>query len=196
VLSSFRIHRFFAVLYFLMTGRQTGQVSMGKGCELRFFVDDAQPTDSIDHHWTQTSYDGEPESWVPVIGNHYVLSGRIAFSLDGKESVLTSADPALFIPRLHAHGFHFFPGEAASFTERTNPAGDFKERFFEDIFEKGQPTLISAIRAFYDGDTYMALPGGIGLLDELFTTVVGGAAKWWYPRKTVVPSIGIAAAIE
>lgn len=122
----------------------------------------------------------------------HVLSGRISFSLDGKESVLTPADPPLFIPRLHVHGFHFFAGEAASFTERTNPAGDFKERFFADIFEAGQPTFVSVMRAFYDGDTYMALPGGIGLVDEVYTTVVGGVAKWMYPKKTAMPSVGLA----
>jgi len=49
------------------------------------------------------------------------------------------------------------------------------------------------MRSFYDGDTYMALPGGIQLLDEAFTTVVGGVLKWMYPRKAVVPSGGTVA---
>ncbi|KAK5680080.1 hypothetical protein LTS10_008030 [Elasticomyces elasticus] len=185
-----------------MTGRETGHVPMGKGCVIRFHVDDNQPTDSVDHHWAETSYDGQPGSWVPVVGSHWhkhhdeymhVTRGRVAFSMDGKDAVLTPSDPPLFIPRLHVHGFNFFAGEAAAFTERTNPAGDFKERFFGDIFEAGQPTFVSVMRSFYDGDTYMALPGGIQLLDEAFTTVVGGVLKWMYPRKAVVPSGGTVA---
>ncbi|KAK5156763.1 hypothetical protein LTS14_004976 [Recurvomyces mirabilis] len=182
----------------MSTERESGQVPMGKGCLMRFMVNDSIPTDSIDHHFTLTSYDGKPESWVPVIGSHWhkyhdeymqVFHGRIAFTMDGKETILTPLSERLYIPRLHVHSFKFFPGEAASFTEKTNPAGDFKESFFEDIFELGQPTFATAMRSFYDGDTYVALPGGIKVLDEAYTTVVGRFMKWMYPRqKTVLPS--------
>jgi len=169
---------------------------------MRFLVDDTRPTDSIDHHWSQTFYDGQPGSWVPVIGSHWhkhhdeymrVTQGRISFTMDGKEVILTPSNPPLHIPRLHVHGFSFFAGEAAAFTERTDPPGTFKEDFFTDIFEGGEPTFSSAMRSFYDGDTYMALPGGIKLFDQVFITIVGGVAKWMYPRKTVLPSASTAA---
>ncbi|KAK5113198.1 hypothetical protein LTR62_003534 [Meristemomyces frigidus] len=122
-----------------------------------------------------------------------VTQGRIAFHLDGKETILTPESGVLFISRLHVHGFKFFAGEAAVFTEKTDPGGDFKESLFEDM--QGPPTFITALRSFYDGDTYMALPGGIKLLDEAFITVVGGIVKWMYPRKkkVVVPSASITA---
>jgi mannose-6-phosphate isomerase-like protein (cupin superfamily) len=135
-----------------------------KGCIMRFMLNDNVPEDSIDHHWTQTSYDGKPDSWVPVVGSHWhkhhneymgVLSGRIALTLDGETTILKAGDSPLFIPRLHVHSFKFFAGEPATFTEKTNPAGSFKEAFFEDIFEAGEPTLVTAMRAFYDGDTYV-----------------------------------------
>ncbi|KAK3070466.1 hypothetical protein LTR53_010422 [Teratosphaeriaceae sp. CCFEE 6253] len=184
-----------------MPERETGRLSMSEGCQLRFFIDDTQPPDSINHHWAQTSYDGAPGSWVPVIGSHWhkhhdeymnVLSGRLTFTMDDQTLILTPADPVLHIPRLHPHGFSFFPGEAAEFSERTDPPETLKEDFFRDIFEEGQPTFGSAMRAFYDGDTYPALPVGSRLLDQAYITVVGAVAKWMYPRrKAVLPSAGM-----
>jgi hypothetical protein len=120
-----------------------------------------------------------------------VLTGRITFRIDGKEVILTPSDPPLHIPRLHVHGFKFFAGEPASFSERTDPAGEFKEDFFYDIFEDGQPTFLTAMRSFYDGDTYPAL--GPKWLDVAYISVVGRLAKWWYPRKRAVPSAAAAA---
>lgn len=166
-------------------------------------VDDTKPTDSIDHHWAQTSYDGEPDSWVPVIGRHWhkhhdeymqVQSGRIAFTLDDEHVVLTPEAGVLHIPKLHVHGFKFFAGEPTTFTERTDPAGEFKEKFFNDLLEHGSPTFATAMRSFYDGDTYVACPGGIKLVDEVVTTVLGGIMKLLYPMKSaVVPSDSAAA---
>lgn len=170
---------------------------------MRFVTDPSQPLDSINHHWAETSYDGQPGSWVPEIGRHWhkhhdeymqVLSGRIAFTLDSESVILTPESGVLHIPKWHVHGFKFFEGEATSFTEKTDPPGDFKEAFFGDLFAEGQISFTTAMRAFYDGDTYVALPGGIKIVDEAFTTVVGGVMKWMYPRKAaVIPSSSAAA---
>lgn len=170
---------------------------------MRFMVDESKPADSIEHHWSQTTYDGQPGSWVIEIGDHWhkhhdeymkVLEGRITFRLDGKEVVLTPADPPFHIARLRVHGFKFFEGERTTLKESTDPAGEFKEDFFNDIFEDGMPNFFTAMRAFYDGDTYVALPGAIKFLDQAVTIVLGGFAKWWHPRKRpALPSMGTSA---
>lgn len=168
-------------------------------------IDDTKPTDSIDHHWAETSYDGQPDSWVPEIGRHWhkyhdeymqVLSGRLAFTLDSESIVLTPESGVLHIPKLHVHGFKFFAGEAASFTEKTDPPGNFKEDFFGDLFEEGQLTFASTMRASYDGDTYVETPGGFKVVDQVVMSVVGGLMKFMYPRKGVVLPSSSAAAME
>ncbi|KAK5136022.1 hypothetical protein LTR08_004276 [Meristemomyces frigidus] len=173
------------------------------GCAIRFMVDDTKPTNTTDHHWAETSYDGKLDSWIPDIPRHWhkhhdeymqVLSGRIAFTLDSESVILTPEMGVLHIPRLHVHGFKFFAGEAAAFTEKTDPPGDFKQEFFEDIFEAGQPTFATSMRAFYDGDTYLECPGGFSMVDVVVTTVIGAAMTYLYPRKgAVVPSGSVAA---
>lgn len=60
-----------------------------------------------------------------------VLEGRMKFTLDGKEKVLSAGDPTLLIPRGHVHSITSFKGERARFTEKTVPAGDFKALFFQ-----------------------------------------------------------------
>jgi hypothetical protein len=63
-------------------------------------------------------------------------------------------------------------GERVRFTERTQPSGTFKAHFFQDLFQNGMPSFPLAMRVFYDGDTFVALPGGFKWLDyavrELF----------------------------
>lgn len=45
------------------------------------------------------------------------------------------------------------------------------------------------MRSFYDGDTYVHLPGPLGYLDEPFMMVAGGLARWIAPAKpTLVKS--------
>ena len=87
------------------------------------------------------------------------------------------------ISRLHVHGFIVCAGEAATFTEKIEPAGDFKEKVFDDNLDEGQPTFFNPMRAFYDRDTYTALPGGLKAADEVATKILGSFAKWWHPRK-------------
>ncbi|KIV98838.1 uncharacterized protein PV09_09409 [Verruconis gallopava] len=176
----------------MATGRLTGQLALGKGCTIKFFVDESQPADSIDQRWSEVHYDGEPDSWVPEIGLHWhkhhdelmkVLFGRVEFTLDGRTVVLTPEDEPLRIPRRHVHSFKFIKGEAATFTERTDPAGLFKQAFFEDLLDGGGITLINALRAFYRGDTYVALPGNIQMVDQAFIWGVGAVAAFFFPQK-------------
>jgi len=100
-----------------------------------------------------------------------VLSGRLKFYVEGKEIILSEGDPPLTIRRGTVHGFAVIKGESMSFKEKTNPAGEFKHLFFQHIFQGGSsPTFALVIRAFYDGDTYISLPGNIKLLDRIVST--------------------------
>ena len=69
------------------------------------------------------------------------------------------------------------------FREKTNPPGDFKERFFENVADSGDFNVIDTLRAAFEGDTYLHLPYSFGLLDELFTLVGGAMAKFLFPQK-------------
>lgn len=58
-------------------------------------------------------------------------------------------------------------GERVRFTERTQPAGTFKAHFFQDLFQAGPPGFLMVMRVFYDGDTFVSLPGGFKIVDYL-----------------------------
>ncbi len=54
------------------------------------------------------------------------------------------------------------------FTERTVPTGTFKALFFQDLFRSptpAMPSFLMVMRVFYDGDTFVALPGGFKAVD-------------------------------
>ena len=163
---------------------------------MRFFVDHSQPADSLNHHWTQTSYDGKPESDLLQIPKHWhkhhdefmeVIEGRMTFYLEGKgEVILSAGDPVLKIPRWYVHAFQAFPGEPVTFKEYTNPPGDYKETFFRDFFQKPSPSFLMAMRAFYDGDTYVGLPGNLKIIDQVFMNLVGTIARAFAPAKLVL----------
>lgn len=157
-----------------------------------FKIDDSQPLDSIHHHWTETLYDGEPDSLVPVVPSHWhkyhdeimeVTRGRVEFTADGNSTILTPGDPPIVIPRWHVHGFSFFKGEPATVKEKTDPTGEFKENFFENIYDDGESHVISLLRGCYHGDAYLSLPGGFKLLDQVFMNVAGGIASYFFPQK-------------
>ena len=59
-------------------------------------------------------------------------------------------------------------GTYARFIERTVPTGTFKALFFQDLFQRpGIPSFLMVMRAFYDGDAFVSLPGGFKWLDYL-----------------------------
>jgi len=168
-------------------------------------IDDTKPKDSLDYHWTETSYDGKPGSWAPDILDHWhkyhdehmrVLTGHITFRANGKQVTLSKHDGVLVIPRLHVHGFKFAEGEPTVLMEKTDPPGDFKEDFFSNAFDTvdGRPTFVSMMRAMYEGDTYVALPGGFKVVEEGWTMLVGSVVKWMYPRtRPAIPSVSMPA---
>lgn len=164
---------------------------------MKFMYDESKSKDTVGQNWSEVFYDGKPDSWVLEIGNHWhkyhaeymeVTQGRVKFSLDGKEVVLDADSGPLLIPRYAVHGFKFFKGEPTILKEFTDPAGSFKQEFFEDLFYTGPISNLSflqVVRVFYDGDTYIALPGNIRILDQLFTWTVGYIASWIVQGKAV-----------
>ncbi len=163
-----------------------------QGSKLVFTVDDSKPEDSVDHMQMEQSYDGLPDSTVPYVPPHWhknhdeymhVTQGRVEFTLDGKSVISKPDDPVLFIPRGHVHSISGFKGEASTFVEWTMPAGDFKQLFFEDLLDDGHLSMLTAWRAFYYGDTCLALPGGFKLVDQAVTYGLGWTASWLFPQK-------------
>ena len=157
-----------------------------------FKIDDSQPPDSLQSHWSEVHYDGHPNSWVPEIPPHWhkhhdehmlVTRGSVEFTATGKPVILKGGDEMLTIPRMVTHGFKVVKGEATVFKEFTTPPGDFKEAFFEDLLDEGRITLGSALRAAYYGDTHFGLPGGFKVLEQAVTVGFGGLAAWVWPQR-------------
>ena len=112
-----------------------------------------------------------------------VIKGRVKLSHKGKTIIAKAGDDKYVIPRMDAHGFKFFKGEATILKEFTDPAGDFKEKFFEDLLDDGNINTIAAIRAGYYGDTYFALPGSFKLFEQAVTLGVGSVVAFFWPQK-------------
>ena len=113
----------------------------------------------------------------------HVIQGRVQFSHKGLTVTLTAGDDEYVIPRMDTHGFSFFKGEPTVLKEFTDPTGDFKENFFEDLLDDGDFNAISALRAGYYGDTYFAMPGNIKMLEQAVTLGVGGIVAYFWPQK-------------
>ena len=157
-----------------------------------FKADKSKHTTSTEHRWTEVIYDALPDSWVPSVPAHWhknhdeyvqVLTGRMELIVNGKSTIVKAGDPPIFIERLHVHASNFFKGEATTVKESTNPAGDFKAVFFENLLDDGTLNMVSMLRACYDGDTYLSLPGGLQWMDAAFVSVAGGFARWMWPQQ-------------
>ncbi|OJJ02996.1 hypothetical protein ASPVEDRAFT_889447 [Aspergillus versicolor CBS 583.65] len=149
---------------------------LATGCELRFFTETntAEHLDSdsppSQHYYTELTYDGDVNSKVFEIPLHWHKAG----------------DEPIFIPRYHLHGLKCLPGVKMKIREWTIPGGRFKERFFRDAFEFGNPPpFLHIMRVSWDGDNYPSLPGNIKFLDQMFVLIFGGLAKLVMPAKTV-----------
>lgn len=40
-------------------------------------------------------------------------------------------------------------------------------RFFNDLLDNGSPGFLHTLRVFYDGDTYISLPGNFKFVDQI-----------------------------
>ena len=113
-------------------------ITLGKGCQMRIFKSHSSSTETDDtpDQWVETSYNGDPSSWLLSVPPHWhefhdeymkVLSGKMEFTLEGKTIVLSETDDELCIERGKVHGFTAIKGVKVVFRERTAPSGRFKE---------------------------------------------------------------------
>ncbi|KAI0202413.1 hypothetical protein F4808DRAFT_421540 [Astrocystis sublimbata] len=165
-------------------------LGVGKGITMNITMDESEPEDSINRYAMDTICTGEetlnvPPHWHKEHSEYLsVIQGRIELTLNGDTVILSPGDPALLVPRRAIHSFVSFAGERVVLRERPDPAGLYKAMFFNDILSTGTfGGFWHILRAFYDGDTYIALPLHSQFLDELFMAVFGRIAHLIAPRK-------------
>ncbi|KIM93742.1 hypothetical protein OIDMADRAFT_21493 [Oidiodendron maius Zn] len=165
-------------------------LNVGKGQTMEITVNESEPEDSIDRYVMDTVCTGEEALEIPPHWhkNHQeflsVIEGRVEITLDGKTTLMKAGDPAVLVPRRAVHSVKGFKGERLIFREKPDPAGIYKALFFNDVFSKGGfGGVWHTLRAFYDGDAYLALPLHSQLIDQAFVSVLGGIAHLFISKK-------------
>ncbi|KAK2589866.1 hypothetical protein QQS21_012457 [Conoideocrella luteorostrata] len=165
-------------------------LEVGKGQTMEIKINESEPEDSIDRWAMDTISTGKevvdlPPHWHKNHQEHItVLEGRLEVTLGGEKSVVKAGDSPILVERRVVHSFKSFKGEKVIFREQPDPAGDYKALFFKDVFSKGGfGGVFHTLRAFYDGDSYLALPLGSRAVDQAFLAVFGGLAHAFGPRK-------------
>ncbi|KAI1409704.1 hypothetical protein F5Y13DRAFT_169300 [Hypoxylon sp. FL1857] len=165
-------------------------LGVGKGIKMDIKVNEAEPEDSINRYLMDTICTGEealniPPHWHKDHAEHLsVLEGRMEITLNGDKFVLKAGDPAVLVPRRAPHSIKGFIGERLVFRERPDPAGMYKAMFFNDVFSTGKfGNFWHLLRAFYDAETYVALPFYFQFFDEAFITIFGGIAHLFAPPR-------------
>ncbi|KAH7010741.1 hypothetical protein B0J12DRAFT_751381 [Macrophomina phaseolina] len=168
-------------------------LSLGKGFWLDLKVDPEAPVDAVYKYAMDFTCDGgedsvlfeNPPHWHEHHTEHItILEGSALVTVEGKTSRVHSGDPECVVPATQVHSIKSIRGEKMVLRESPEPAGLYKAQFFHDFFSSGTyPGFWHALRAFYNGDTYIALPGNIKLLDKAFILVFGGIAKLFITPK-------------
>ena len=161
---------------------------------MNFYLDDSKPEGHVERYFSLTTREADADDTLTEVPRHWhkhhdeymsCTEGHIELYLDGNTAVAKPGDPPVFIERRKVHGFKFPRGEKAILKEYTQPTGEFKQLFFEDIFSDWG--FWNATRGFADGDAYMALPGPFRWLDEVYAFVIGALARFVNPRAGEAP---------
>ncbi|KAF2825527.1 hypothetical protein CC86DRAFT_371161 [Ophiobolus disseminans] len=164
------------------------------GCLLRIFVDDSKAGSSVDHRWTETTWEGKgslfsvPLHWHQYHDEHLeVLQGELDIYYDGSWHRTSPADGNIVVKRTKVHGFRGISGKRMVLKEAVDPVGDYKEAFFRDLSQPSSSKVLLAFRAFYDWDTYPSIGNGWSplWLDQLVVILIGGFAKLIVPKKVM-----------
>ncbi|KAH8812719.1 hypothetical protein F5884DRAFT_315683 [Xylogone sp. PMI_703] len=167
-------------------------ITVGKGSHMRIFIDHSKSVQDVGRNWCETTYDGMEGSDIVAVPGHWhkhhdeileVTEGQMKFFVNGKEIIVRAGDEPLIVPRGTVHSFTVIKGVRVTFVEKNAPPGEYKALFFQDMFQASSPGLLMALRVFYEGDTYIALPGNIKILDQAFMKVFGFIAKGFVPPK-------------
>lgn len=168
-----------------------------------FYRDDSAPENSKERYYSHTICEGGPDSLVLKVPAHWhrhhdeymtCLEGEIELLLDGRTSTAKPGDDEVFIERTRVHGFTFPKGRRTVLQERTSPTGEFKQRFFEDVFGLEGMSFWSMMRGFADGDTFIAMTP-FRWLDVVFMAVLGLVARIVKPREGGVMPMSIAPSV-
>jgi len=161
---------------------------------MTFYLDESKPEGHVERYYSLTTRETDADGTLAEVPRHWhkhhdeymsCVEGQIELYLDGNTVTAKPGDPAVFIERRKVHGFKFPKGEKAVLKEMTQPTGEFKQRFFEDILANWG--FWNAMRGFADGDTYVALPGPFQWLDEVYMCVIGLLVKLIHPRTGDAP---------
>ena len=159
-----------------------------------FYLDESKSEGHVERYFSLTTREADADETLTEVPRHWhkyhdeymaCTEGHVELYLDGNTVIAKPGDPAVFIERRKVHGFKFPKGEKAVLKEMTQPTGEFKQRFFEDILSAWG--FWNAMRGFADGDTYVALPGPFRWLDEVYMFVIGALVKVVNPRKGEAP---------
>ncbi|KAI9151466.1 hypothetical protein HJFPF1_08668 [Paramyrothecium foliicola] len=168
-------------------------LTYGPGVTLEVKIDESEPETSVDRYAAELHSDEGDDVAQFYVPPHWhknhtermtVVEGRLEIVLDGKKILLKAGDAPVLIPPRAVHSLRGFKGEKLVFQEQAFPGGSYKAEFFNDLLQEGtfgNPALI--LRAFYDGDTYLALPFYSQYVDEIFITIFGGIARLFAPAK-------------
>lgn len=163
---------------------------------MTFHRDDSKAPNDVERYYSLTTCDGGvndialevPQHWHKYHDEHMsCIEGQIELSLEGSILTAKPGDPAIIIPRRAVHGFKFPKGQRAVLKEMTDPTGEFKQMFFEDVFGSGRGSFFGAMRAFADGDTYIKMPGPWRWVDEVWMFVMWALVKVLRSREGEVP---------
>jgi mannose-6-phosphate isomerase-like protein (cupin superfamily) len=183
----------------MSAGKVAKVLNFSPGVILQVKVDESVPETSVDRYAAEihcSEGDNVAEFYVPPHwhNNHTermtVLEGRLEVVLEGKRIVIKAGDAPVIIPPRAVHSLRGFKGEKLVFQEQAFPGGRYKAEFFNDLLQEGKfgnPAL--ALRAFYDNDTYLALPFYFRFVDQVFITIAGNIARLFAPNKP--ESLGI-----
>lgn len=101
---------------------------------LRIFIDDSKPASSVEHRWTETTWEGRgkvfsiPLHWHQYHDEHLeVLEGELDIYSDGSWHRTTPLDGKIVIKRTEVHGVKCVPGKTMVLKEAVDPVGGYKE---------------------------------------------------------------------
>lgn len=177
----------------MSAGKTLKRLHFSPGVTVEVKVEESEPELSINRYVAEvhcSEGNDVAEFFVPSHWhkNHTermtVIEGRLEVVLDGKKMIVKAGDAPVVIPARAVHSLRGFKGEKLVFQEQAFPGGPYKAEFFNDLLQEGKfgnPVL--ALRAFYDNDTYLALPLYFRVFDEIFITIFGGLARLFAPKK-------------
>ncbi|KAI0176966.1 hypothetical protein BJ166DRAFT_11350 [Pestalotiopsis sp. NC0098] len=159
-------------------------LGVGKGATMNITVNESEPEGSVDRYSMDTYVSGEEQLLIPPHWHKEhaeylnVLEGRMEVTLNGEKVIVKAGDPPILVARRVVHSIKSFEGERLVFREKPDPGGLHKALFFNDVFQTGRfGSIPHLLRAFLDGDSYLALPFNIQALDEIFIMIFGNMSR-------------------